>query len=198
MPAARSDKSASTKKRDALIEAATRAFSSYGLRRTSMELLAREARVAKGTAYAYFADKDVLFAAVCDVTARRLFAVADEAAAAVAKPRDRVTAALVAKFSLVHDLVHGSPHARELLDAAERLGSKPLEKSRRAFVDLLAKNLVKAGAPPERARAAARLLEQSCDGLGGSARSKAELARSVTLLAELVMNGLLGKRARRG
>ena len=54
------------KTRAALIDAATRLFTTYGLRRTSMEQLAEAAQVAKATAYAYFPNKDAVFVAVVE------------------------------------------------------------------------------------------------------------------------------------
>ncbi len=47
-------------KRDAIITAAGNLMLKHGLRGTSMEAIAREARIAKPTLYAYFPDKEAV------------------------------------------------------------------------------------------------------------------------------------------
>jgi AcrR family transcriptional regulator len=46
---------------DTILESANRCFTRYGYRRTSMDTIAKDARVAKGTVYLYCADKADLF-----------------------------------------------------------------------------------------------------------------------------------------
>ena len=46
---------------DAILESASRCFVRYGYKRTSMDTIARTARVAKGTVYLYCDDKADLF-----------------------------------------------------------------------------------------------------------------------------------------
>jgi len=53
-------------KRRRVVEAAWRVARLHGLRGMTMEALAREAGVAKGTLYAHFADKDAVIGAVID------------------------------------------------------------------------------------------------------------------------------------
>src|SRR5262245_11315753 len=55
------------KKRANILKAAVTLFSRHGFKRTSVDLLAEEAKVAKPTIYAHFQDKDALFAAVCEL-----------------------------------------------------------------------------------------------------------------------------------
>src|ERR687896_719 len=47
--------------REAVLDAATRCFSRYGFRKTSIDTIAEDANVAKGTVYLYCADKQDLF-----------------------------------------------------------------------------------------------------------------------------------------
>lgn len=47
-----------------IIEAARACFSQFGVRKTAMEDIAREAGVSRGTVYRYFPDKETLFQAV--------------------------------------------------------------------------------------------------------------------------------------
>ncbi len=70
-------------KRRRLIAAAARAFARIGFGETNVDVIARDAGVAKGTVYLYFENKRALFLAVLDELQRRLadaVAVNDERA----------------------------------------------------------------------------------------------------------------------
>jgi AcrR family transcriptional regulator len=106
-------------RRDRLIDVAEGEFLRHGLRATTMEGIAVAAGASKVTLYGYFRDKDMLFAAVADRLAARLWAVFDAALAGRGGVADRVTAALVVKHDLVFGLVRASPHAAELMAARQ-------------------------------------------------------------------------------
>lgn len=110
-------------RREAILAAAQRLFLQYGHRRTSMDLLAAEARVAKPTLYAHFADKDAVFRAVVEAVMGQIVLGARAAAAREGSLVERITGVLVAKFGLLHQLLHASPHAAELLDSQGRVGA---------------------------------------------------------------------------
>src|SRR5258708_3764529 len=55
-----------TDKRDRILDAAQRLFVRYGVKRTSIDEVAREAGIAKGTVYLSFGSKAELFAAIAD------------------------------------------------------------------------------------------------------------------------------------
>src|SRR5262245_48727182 len=69
-------KGARTRRR--LLDAAIARFSSDGFRRTSVSDIARDAGVTPAAAYAYFANKDALFAAAVDADAAALLHVAQQ------------------------------------------------------------------------------------------------------------------------
>jgi len=109
------------------LRAATALFSRYGFRKTSIDLIAAEAGVAKPTVYAHFADKDALFVAVCE---RLMAGIVTAATAAAERERDvvdRLAAMLAAKFTTVFELVESSPHARELLDSSNELANEVIQ-----------------------------------------------------------------------
>jgi AcrR family transcriptional regulator len=99
-----------------VIRAAEELFKKVGFRAVTMELVAREANVAKATLYSYFKNKDELYVAVCARMARIL---RDSVEQALMKPEtsldERLTDAVVAKHRPVFTLVRASPHAAELL-----------------------------------------------------------------------------------
>jgi AcrR family transcriptional regulator len=121
-----------------IVEAATGLFQRYGYRRTSMELLAAEARVAKPTLYAYFPSKEALFRAVCERVMGEILAGARAAAEAGTTTGERVEGVLAAKFTYLFGLVHQSPHGAELLSSQEALGADVVAQADRAYNRLLA------------------------------------------------------------
>jgi AcrR family transcriptional regulator len=180
------------KTRAALVEAATRLFTTYGLRRTSMEQLAESAQVAKATAYAYFANKDAVFVAVVASVIERLEAAATAAAQAAAGPAEAVRDSLVAKFSLEWTLVHASPHARELLAAGEGLAQELMAAGHARHARALAALLVKAGVRKAEAAELAETLDDAFEGLTAGSASMEQLERRGSLLLGKVLGAPLG------
>ncbi|MBX7078699.1 MAG: TetR/AcrR family transcriptional regulator [Nannocystaceae bacterium] len=123
-------------KREAIIRAATTLFGRYGYRRTTVELIAREARLAKPTLYAHFEDKDAIFVAVCQAVMDRIVAQA-RAASAERDAVARLTGVLAAKFTTVFELVESSPHARELLESSDARARDVVAAGDRAFAEVL-------------------------------------------------------------
>jgi AcrR family transcriptional regulator len=98
-----------------VIRAAEELFKKVGFRAVTMELVAREADVAKATLYSHFKNKDELFLAVCARMAGILRASVEQALAKPYTPLDaRLTEAVIAKQRPIFALVRGSAHAAEL------------------------------------------------------------------------------------
>jgi len=99
-----------------VMRAAEELFKRVGFRAVTMELVAREANVAKATLYSYFKNKDELYVAVCARMARILRGSVEQA---LTKPDtaldERLADAVIAKHRPVFTLVRASPHAAELL-----------------------------------------------------------------------------------
>ena len=99
-----------------VIRTAEELFKKVGFRAVTMELVAREANVAKATLYSYFKNKDELYVAVCARMARILRGSVEQALMKPETPLDeRLADAVVAKHRPVFTLVRASPHAAELL-----------------------------------------------------------------------------------
>src|SRR6202521_6426537 len=97
------------------IRAAEEMFKRVGFRAVTMELVAREANVAKATLYSYFKNKDELYMVVCTRMARILRGSFEQALNKADAPLDeRVAEAVIAKPRPVFTLVRGTPHAGEL------------------------------------------------------------------------------------
>ena len=98
-----------------VIRTAEELFKRVGFRAVTMEMVAREANVAKATLYSYFKNKDELYMAVCT---RMADILRGSVVQALAKPDtsldERLADAIVAKHLPVFTLVRASPHATEL------------------------------------------------------------------------------------
>jgi AcrR family transcriptional regulator len=136
--------SSESEKRQAILDAAQLLFSRYGYRRASVDAIAAEADVAKGTIYAWFDDKDALFRAVCERVCSVFLARAEEALVQDDPFEQRLLAILAANFSYVFELIQGSPHAQELLDSKHRLGADIVAQAEQTYMELLVSMLEEA------------------------------------------------------
>jgi AcrR family transcriptional regulator len=179
-------------KSERVIEAATRLFSRYGFRKTSMDLLAAEAQVAKPTLYAYFADKEAVFAAVCAHVAEQIVQTATAAAEGPGSREEKIARVLEAKHGRIFDLVHSSPHATEILESQERVAKEANEKIDRAVQKLVAGLVepLKLDRVDLSPAALAALLVRSGKGLARDAKTRAALARDLDNLVRVVLYGL--------
>jgi AcrR family transcriptional regulator len=104
------------------IRAAEELFKKVGFRAVTMEMVAREANVAKATLYSHFKNKDELYIAVSARMARIIQGAFNEALNKADTGLDeRLMEALISKHRLVYSLVRGSPHANELLSYTHNL-----------------------------------------------------------------------------
>ncbi|MFP2895715.1 TetR/AcrR family transcriptional regulator [Corallococcus sp. 4LFB] len=124
-----------------LVKAARALFVQYGVRRTSMEDVARHANVAKGTVYLAFDSKDALFRAVCEDLCDELLARSEEAVGSARTGAERIRARLVAKYAWLQGYVNASPHAEELLASKDSVAGDVLKAMDVRFAKLLAKDL---------------------------------------------------------
>ena len=178
-------------KRRRIVEAATSLFNRYGFKRTSVDLLAAEAGVAKPTVYAYFDDKDAIFRAVAEHVCDELLAAAERASTADAPIDERLGGMLAAKLTRYWELVHASPHAQELLDSQGRLGSEVVQRADRAYLDLLASVIESSKEiDPRRAgltaKSAAALLVRAASGAAYDATSAASHRKHLTEIVRVI------------
>lgn len=106
-------------RRGRILDAAETLFLAQGLRGTSMEAIARAAKVAKPTLYNYFADKTAVFNGVLSRRTGRWREVIDEAFAEDARAPEQVALALARKHLEIRRLLANSPYAKELYAAPE-------------------------------------------------------------------------------
>jgi AcrR family transcriptional regulator len=182
-------------KRVRIVNAATTLFSRYGFKRTSIDLLAAEAGVAKPTVYAYFKDKDAVFEAGVVAVCEDLIARAEAAGRGRGSIDDRLAGMLAAKFTRYWELVQRSPHAQELIDSQSRLGAETIARADKAFLRLLAAaieeseevDLTRAGLT---ATGLAHLLVRAASGAAYDATTVAAHRKNLTELVRVLMLGV--------
>ncbi|MBW2091204.1 MAG: TetR/AcrR family transcriptional regulator [Deltaproteobacteria bacterium] len=85
-------------KMDSILNTAKKLFARYGLRKTSIEELARMARVAKATIYNYFGSKDSVYLEVLRLEMSELVEKVSYLVDQESLPRDKLAAFIKAKF----------------------------------------------------------------------------------------------------
>jgi AcrR family transcriptional regulator len=100
-----------------ILDAAYELFLSFGLRRTTVDAIAKRAGVGRPTLYRRFRDKDAIVQAVLMRESRRLIAEVGEQVACVREPEEM----LVRAFVLATRTVAEHPLTRRLLDTEPEL-----------------------------------------------------------------------------
>ena len=107
-------------KRRRILAAARHLMLKQGLRSTTMELIAREAGIAKPTLYAQFADKDAVLTGIIGELLVELDTAFSAGLAGPGNVAERVGAALAGKYTVIARLLAGSPHLRDFDEGVER------------------------------------------------------------------------------
>ena len=166
-------------KRRRIVEAAWRLALRVGLRATTMEALAREAGVAKGTLYAHFPDKNAVFDGVVADLLVELAAAFDAGMRSDGAIAERVGAALAGKYGVIARAIEGSPHAGEILDSHHRYAPRVAAFDLRVEAEVAAA-LAKAGAVD--APGLARLVIGAAGGVARALSGGGETERAIRLV----------------
>jgi len=182
----------------AILDAALQVFGQYGYRRTSMDDIAREAGIGKGTIYLSFASKEEVFQALSQRLAQRMLADAEVARHRPGTTADKLAAMHVAWFGTYAETISRSPHAAELLDAKHRLSAGLVTDAGRRYQRLVGDVLAEAAAAGELdldaagliPDTAAELMIASARGLESIAASPAAYRRHLDTLIRVMIAGL--------
>jgi len=185
-------------RRAEILDAALQMFGQYGYRRTSMDDVAREADIAKGTIYLSFTSKEEVFQALGERLSQRMLAGAEAASRRPGTTADKLAAMHAAWFGTYADTISRSPHAAELLDAKHRLSADLAADAASRYKRLVRDVLAEAAAAGEldlepaglTAGTAAQLLIASARGLEPAAASPAAYRRYLDALVRVMVAGL--------
>lgn len=161
-------------KHEAILTAAFSLFGHYGYRRTSIDDIAQETGIAKGTVYLYFKSKDEIFRALAQQLIDQMLTATETARSTSAGIAAQLRGMLNAKFGYFFELLHHSAHVREILDAKNQLCTDLFTQADRRYQRMLteviaqaekrgALDLAQVELEPD---AAAELLTRSASGLG--------------------------------
>jgi len=173
-----------------VIRTAEELFKKVGFRAVTMELVAREANVAKATLYSYFKNKDELYVEVCARMARIL---RDSVEQALMKPDtaldERLADAVVAKHRPVFTLVRASPHAAELLTYTHSMAGEIFANLYLEMQDMLRKAIAEDSQLGRNAEQVARALYFGSAPLASRSESTAQMEQEVGAFARAYLAG---------
>jgi AcrR family transcriptional regulator len=126
-----------SEKRIRILDAAQSLFLRYGVKRTSVDDVAREAGIAKGTVYLYFETKTALFGALADRLCSDILNLARGIVAEARPAPERLVAFLDCYVGQTHRLIEESPHVAELTASKEAISAAAYENLDREMKALL-------------------------------------------------------------
>jgi len=175
------------------IRSAEELFKKVGFRAVTMELVAREAKVAKATLYSYFKNKDELFLAVCTRMARLLRAAVEQALIKPDASLDaRLADAVMAKHRLIFALVRGSAHAAELFSYTHSMAGEIFAELDSTILEMLCAAMA---GDPELAPNSAQLARALYFGSADLANRSESAAKMEIELSSFTATHLAGARA---
>lgn len=130
----------------AILDAAESLFVRFGYRKTSVDDVAREAGIAKGTVYLYFAGKEPLFRAMLSRVNAQTVATAQAAAGRSAPFSERLQGVLQAFYGDLYDRFGSSGYRQELGEVWGSLGRDLADELRQQRSQLLETLLLQAEA----------------------------------------------------
>ncbi|MDR3498423.1 MAG: helix-turn-helix domain containing protein [Parvibaculum sp.] len=127
-------------KDEQILDAALRLFAQFGYRRTSMDDIAREAGMAKGTVYARFESKEAIFRAMQARNAADVLALCDAALDARGLAfHERLYRLLDAHYGLVYERFGASDYLAELNATRTSVGREEAEALDKSYRERIAK-----------------------------------------------------------
>jgi AcrR family transcriptional regulator len=188
--------SAGNDKRSRILDAAQSLFLRYGVKRSALDDVVREAGIAKGTLYLYFDSKDAVFAAIAERLCAEVLRNAEEAIASSSSITPRIVGCLDAYIGSMHRLTAQSPHVAELTESKETLAAPIFATLDRKIRDVLRKVLREGGI--QRADAVDMFFAAAIGTLkAGDAAAKAYRAR-LTTMTDMLVAGLRHSAPRQG
>ncbi|MGD1935504.1 MAG: TetR/AcrR family transcriptional regulator [Candidatus Phaeomarinobacter sp.] len=166
-----------------IIEAAFRMFARYGVKRTGMGDIAKEAGVARQTLYNAFSSKDEVLSATIDLFTERTLANIRAALTGQATLEDQLDLILDHLSVKPYDMLNATPNAQDIVEGFNNAGQVAIKSGDRQFRKLLSGVLSPYAAAIE---ASGYTVEQLADFVQVTASSSKQKARSRKHLLQLL------------
>jgi AcrR family transcriptional regulator len=102
--------------REAILRAARQRFLHYGYKKTTIDEIAADAGIGKGTVYLYFCTKEEILLTIAREVKRNVTRQMEAHAASLATPEEKIRRMVIAMILAAHDATSGTPHGIELVD----------------------------------------------------------------------------------
>lgn len=178
---------------DAILDAAFRAFATYGYRRTTMEDIAQGVGISRSALYLHYRNKeDILRSLAAKYFEDAVVSVAAELSAPNRPAAESLAAAFIGYDGKFMDIVLATPHGAEMLDAGHLVSSDVVEKGEAHIHSLLVDWLLSGEIPADLggADALATTVLASLKGLKGVAKSPEGYRAAQSQLAAMVARAL--------
>ena len=106
---------AKSEKREAILHAAWKLIRHYGYSKTTIDDIAKQAGVGKGTVYLYFRSKTDIMLALTDLTNQRITLRLEQIANENTPPAERLRACVLYRIMTLFDLVNRYPHSEDVI-----------------------------------------------------------------------------------
>ena len=107
---------AQSAKKEEIINAAQKLFARFGLKKTSVDEIAKSAQVAKGTIYNYFETKEEIFDEVIRREGSRMIALINQAIEKEKSPEKKIRAFILVKIKRIREMVNFYQVTREVMN----------------------------------------------------------------------------------
>jgi len=128
-------------KRHQILQSAINTITQYGFRRTSMDDIAKDARMSRPAIYQYFKNKEAIAIAALELVTEQGFATARNAAQEHEDTAQILRAYISAYMVFYYRLVIAGPHADEIMQIKAQFGKDKPQQVRTLFVQEINKIL---------------------------------------------------------
>jgi AcrR family transcriptional regulator len=102
--------------RDAILKSARNRFLHYGYKKTTIDEIAADASIGKGTVYLYFNNKEEILTTIAREVKRNVTLQMEAISQSIAPPEERIRRMILVMILSVHDACQTTAHGIELVD----------------------------------------------------------------------------------
>ncbi len=192
------DRTNDPERRKQILEAAHRLFIRYGFRKATMDEIAEEAGVGKGTIYYYFRSKKDLLLAYADQCLESIQLKAFEAVEFEGHFVEKLSSLMSAKLLGIWDHVHAGPHGEEifhslfptLVGRLEQSICKTQQRIQELLLEAEKKGIVRLENPEQTAHLIHKSFQGFAPPYSSLSGTREEIAKGIQDLSRLLYEGL--------